>query len=385
MTLLDRIQRNAMSLGVASLLALALGSLANPPQFFRSWLFALLFWLGLSVGCLSLAMIHHLTGGRWGLVIRRIVEAGGRTIFACGLLFVPLAFGLKDLYTWARPNDVAADPLLQHKSLYLNPSFFLARTVLYFLVWAALAHFLSAWSRDLDRGEDDGISRRLRILSGGGLVLLGLTITFASIDWAMSLDARWFSSIYGMVFMAGQALSALCFAVVVLAMLGHTPPLSQVVRSTDAHDLGKLLLAFLMLWAYVSFSQFLIIWSGNLPDEVSWYRARLGGGWGRVGLLVVLFHFAVPFVLLLSRELKRNLQRLGFLAAGLLAARGVELYWLVGPELHREAPAAYWMDVAAWAAIGGLWMSFFAGQLKSRPLLPQGDPELRPRLQAAAG
>jgi hypothetical protein len=385
MSALDRFQRGALALGTGSVLALAGGGVANPTQFFRSWLFALLFWLGLSVGCLSLAMIHHLTGGTWGLVIRRILEAGGRTVFACGLLFLPLAFGLKDLYAWARPQDVAADPFLQHKSLYLNPGFFIVRALIYFLVWAALAHFLSVWSRDLDRGEDPGISRRLRMLSAGGLVLLGLTITFASIDWAMSLDAHWFSSIYGMVFMVGQALSALCFAVVVLALLGRTEPLSQALRPTDVHDLGKLMLAFLMLWAYVSFSQFLIIWSGNLPDEISWYRVRLGEGWGGVGLFLVLFHLAVPFLLLLSRELKRNLRRLGFLAAGLLGARVVDLFWLVGPELHLQGLTVHWMDVAASAAVGGLWLAVFAWQLKGQPLLPQADPDLRPRLQTAAG
>jgi hypothetical protein len=172
---------------------------------------------------------------------------------------------------------------------------------------------------------------------------------------------------------------------VVLALLGRTEPLSQALRPTDVHDLGKLMLAFLLLWAYVSFSQFLIIWSGNLPDEISWYRVRLDEGWGRVGLFLVLFHLAVPFLLLLSRELKRNLRRLGFLAAGLLGARVVDLYWLVGPELHLQGVAVHWMDAAASAAVGGLWLAAFAWQLKGRPLLPQADPDLRPRLQAAVG
>src|SRR5262249_12202853 len=274
------LRRKARWVGLAALVLVAVGGFMSPERFLRSWLFAYLFWLGVAIGCLSVTMIQHLTGGAWGVLICRILEAGGRTLYLFWLAFLPVVLGLPRLYAWARPETVAADPLPRHNAPYLNPAFFDLRAAFYFLTWAALAHFLSKWSRDLDRDSDRVVARRLRSLSGGGLVLLGLTITFASIDWAMSLEAHWFSSIYGMVFMVGEALSALCFAVVVLAVLGDQEPFSRVVHPGPVHDLGKLMLAFIMLWAYVVFSQFLIIWSGNLPEEIAFYRLRLDGGWG---------------------------------------------------------------------------------------------------------
>jgi hypothetical protein len=383
---LDVVQRAALVAGAVGLAASAAGGLANPPQFFRSYLFAFLFWAGLAVGCLSISMIHHLTGGLWGAVIRRILEAGTRTLPLVALMFLPVALAVPRLYPWADPGRVAADPLLRHKAAYLNPPFFYGRAAFYFAVWITLAAAMSRWSLALDAGPDRATSRRLRGLSGGGLVLLGLTITFSSIDWAMSLDPHWFSTIYGVLFMVGQALSALAFVIVCVAVLGVQKPLSDVVRPGTIHDLGKLMLAFVMLWTYVNLSQFLIMWAGNLPEEIPWYIRRLHGGWQYLALALVLFHFAVPFLLLLSRDLKRNARPLAFVAGLLLAFRVADVYWLVAPDTggHGAAPGFHWLDVAIPLGLGGLWLAAFARELRGRPLVPIGEPEIRDLLDEAS-
>lgn len=384
---LDRLQQGAIAVGVLGTLLCVAGAFSSPEQFFRSYLFAFLFWVGVGNGCLSVMMIHHLSGGMWGLVIRRILEAGSRTLFFAAALFLPLAAGLKHVYVWANDEALGADKVLREavekKALYLNTGFFLGRAAFYFLVWAALAYFLSRWSLEQDRAGDPRFGRRMRALSGGGLILMGLTVTFAAVDWGMSLDPRWFSTIYGILFMVGQALSALAFVIVLVALLGGEKPLAAVVSPGSVHDLGKLLLAFVMLWAYVSLSQFLIIWSGNLPEEVPWYVHRLGGGWQWVALALVFFHFALPFLLLLSRDLKRNARLLGIVAGGVFLVRLLDLFWLVGPEFHGHGFAVHWMDVAAPVGLGGIWLAAFAWQLKGRPLLPLGDPELREALEGS--
>jgi hypothetical protein len=382
----DRLERRALPLAGLGLLACAVGLLTNPDQFYRSWLFAFLFWMGMSVGCLSILAISHLTGGMWGLLIRRYLEAGSRLFPLLAVLFLPVAVGLGRLYPWMHPGQ---DPLLLHKALYLNVPFFLGRAAFYFVVWAALAHFMSRWSRELDRGENRKTSRKLRGLSGGGLVLLGLTITFSAFDWGMSTNPHWFSHIYGILFMVGQALSALALMIVSVARTADEKPMQDAVRPGTVHDLGKLLLAFTMLWAYVNLSQFLIIWQGNLAEETPFYLRRFQYGWQYLSVALFLFHFVVPFLLLLSRDLKRNWRVLGNLAAFMLLVRLVDLYWLVAPDLLGHGPQAvrltiHWLDVAAPVGIGALWLLFFARQLRTRPVLPVGEPEIAELLAARA-
>jgi hypothetical protein len=381
----DVLQRRAFVGGAAGLLASLVGALVSPTQFFRSYLFAFLFWNGVALGCLSLLMIQHLTGGRWGLAIRRLLEAGTRTLPLLVLLFLPVAFGLKRIYPWADLEQ--ADHHLREavalKHLYLNVPFFLGRAVFYFAVWLVLALLLNRWSLESDAGMDLRHARRLRSISGGGLLLMGLTITFMSIDWAMSLDPRWFSTIYGMLFMIGQALSALALCVVVISYIGTERPVSAVASHDTVHDLGKLMFAFVMVWAYISFSQFLIIWSGNLPEEITWYLRRLQGGWRFVGLFLVLFHFALPFLLLLSRGLKRRPKMLGLVALWVLAVRVLDVFWIVRPEFPPQGLDLHWLDVTLPIGIGGVWLGAFAWQLKTRPLLPLGEPEVREMLMEA--
>lgn len=383
----ERVRQRALVLGLVGLLACAAGFFLDRGQLFRSWLFAFLFWIGIPLGCLSILMIQHLTGGLWGLAIRRILEAGSRTLRYAWVLFLPLAAGLPYVFVWADHAALEADQHLHHavelKHVYLNPGSFLARAAFYFLVWGVLAHLLSRLSLQQDSGWTRKVARKLSGLSGAGLLLMGLTITFSSIDWAMTLDPRWFSHIWGVLFMVGQALSALALCIIMIARMGGEPPLSRAAVPQTVHDLGKLMLAFVMLWAYVNLSQFLIIWSGNLPEEIPWYIQRLRGGWQVLALLLLLLHFVLPFLMLLSRDLKRSARTLALVAGLVLAMRVVDLYWLVGPELHRTGFTVHWLDIAAFVAIGGLWNSFFAREIHDRPLLPVGDPELDEALEAA--
>ena len=375
---IQRAAARALVIGGVGLAACAIGAIQNPTEFLRSYLLAFLFWCGVGIGCLSLLFIQHLTGGRWGLLIRRLLEAGSRTLPYVALAFIPILLGVGRLYHWAHAGAVAEDPILKHKSLYLNPGFFAGRAVFYFLVWGVVAYFLSAWSQRRDAGPSQRLERRLRGLSGGGIVLSGLAITFSSIDWAMSLDAHWFSTIYGIVFMVGQTLSAFTLVILVVAAMADEEPFRRLVSRDTAHDLGKLLFAFVMLWAYIHLSQFLIMWHANIPEEIPWYLRRIRGGWKYLAWVVVAVHFVAPFLALLSRSTKRDLRRLATVAAVLFAARWLDLYWLVAPSLDRQRLSLHWMDFAAAAGLGGLWLWLFARELATRPLVPQQQPDLQP-------
>lgn len=366
----DRFQRRAGAAGIAALAACAAGAAGSPDQFFRSYLFAYLFWIGIALGCFAIVMLHHLVGGSWGVVIRRLLESGAGTLPLMAVLVLPLVAGLPRLYVWARPEAVAGDELLRHKAPYLNVPFFVGRLVFYFAVWIALAHLLNKWSEEQDRTLSPQVKTRLQLLSGPGLVLYGLTVTFASVDWVMSLEPHWFSTIYGILFMTGEALATLAFVILALLVLVRRKPMADVLKATHFQDLGNLMLAFVMLWAYVCFSQFLIIWSGNLPEEIPWYLRRLTGGWGWVAVVLVVFHFALPFVLLLSRANKQRLQILAGIAGGVLVVRLVDLFWMVMPAFHPGGFRVHWMDLLMPVGIGGLWLAAFVWRLKRRALLP---------------
>ena len=388
-SVLSRIERTGLAVGGVFLLALAAGFAMDRGQFFRSYLLGFLFWVGIAVGSLGLTMLNHLTGGLWGMVPRRFHEAAARTLPAMGLLFVPVVLGASSVYTWAQPEVVAADELLQKKAAYLNVPFFTARAASYFAVWGLLAWLVSSWSRRQDGGADPVRAERLRGLSAVGLVLLSLTTTFAAVDWGMSLAPHWFSTIYGVLFIVGWTLSALSFTIVLMSRLAGEEPFTKVLQPVTVHDLGKLLLAFTMLWGYVNFSQFLVVWSGNVSEETPFYLQRLQGGWQGVAVLLLVFHFALPFALLLSRPLKRNARALGAVAALMLLMQLVDLFWLIGPDLvghgHGDVPLrVHWMDLAATLGLGGLWLVLFARQARTAPVLPTGEPEVRELLVARA-
>jgi hypothetical protein len=372
--------RMALGVGLAGALACAAGAFTDPVQFFRSYLSAYIFWLGIPLGCLAIMMLHHLSGGAWGVVIRRVLEAGSRTVPIMILLFVPLLFGLRVLYVWARPEVVAGDEILRHKSLYLNVPFFIVRAAAYFAIWAGLAWILNKWSREQDHDPDERMVRRFQLLSAPGLVAMVLTITFSSVDWLMSLEPHWFSTIYGALILVGDVLGAFAFVIAAVLWLSTRPPLSEVIQAVHLHDLGKLLFAFVMVWAYFAFSQFLIIWAGNLPEEIPYFLRRLQGGWEWVGIAIVVLHFIFPFMLLLPRATKRNTRLLMRVALLLVVMRFVDIYWMTSAAFNESLSQIHWMDVAAPVGLGGIWLWLFGRQLTRMPLLPLGDPWLQEAL-----
>ena len=371
----DRLERRCLTVGGVALLLSLGGFFLNPSRFYQAYLFGYLFWVGIALGCLSLLMLHHLAGGRWGFVIQRPLEAGVRTLPLMALLFLPLLLGLRDLYVWARPEVVAAQEILRHKQAYLNAAAFFGRAVAYFAIWIGAGTVLTMLSARRDQGAEIGpLTRRMLVLSGPGLLLYGLTVTFAAVDWVMSLEPLWFSSIFGVVFIVGQSLAGLAFVIVAAVLLSGREPLRDAITPQQFHDLGNLLLAFVMLWAYIAFSQYLIIWSGNLPEEIPWYINRLQGGWGVLAVILIVFHFVVPFLLLLSRSTKRRAKVLVLVAAGILAMRFVDLFWLTAPAFHPKSLGLHWMDLLLPIGLGGIWLAAFLWHLKRRPLLPQHDP-----------
>jgi hypothetical protein len=378
-----RLQQRALIAGVVGLLLSLVALFRSPAQFFHSYLVAFLFILGLSLGSMGLLMLQHLTSGHWGIMIRRPLEAATRTLWLVALFFVPVIIGMKYIYgAWLNAPASGEGALSSFQKTYLTPNNFIIRGVIYFAVWLLLAVTLNRWSRrqDVDR-EDRALRRKFKMLSGPGIILYVFGIGFASIDWAMSLSPNWFSTIYGFIFVAGEVISSLCLVIAMLMLLAQTPPLSGIIQRRHFHDVGKLLLCFVMLWAYFSFSQLLIIWSGNQPEEISFYRSRLYGDWGVVAVIVLIFHFFTPFFLLLSANLKRNASQLTGVAFLLVFMRLVDLFWTTRPSFP-DAPAyPSWVDLAVALTLIGFWLAFFARNLKSLPLLPLGDPKLEEAIE----
>jgi hypothetical protein len=366
--------------GAVALILCVIGGFFNADQFYRSYIWSYMFFIGLPLGATALLMLQYLTGGAWGMVIRRPSEAAMRTVPFMLFLFIPIAIGIPHLYPWSHPDLVAHDKILQHKQVYLNVPFFLARAALYFAGWNLIGFALYKWSGDQDRG-DARAGSRLAAISGPGLIFYGFSVTFMAIDWVLSINPHWFSTIFGLLFIAGEGLSAVAFLICVLVILSSRPPMSEVLTHRHLHDVGKLMLAFVMVWAYFSFSQLLVIWSGNLPEEIPWYIRRFGGGWQYIGVALVLLQFSLPFALLLSRDLKRNFKLLRAVAIVVIAMRFVDLYWMVAPDFHQEQFTVSWMDFLMPIGLGGVWLALFLWQLAWRPLMPIGDPHLEEALE----
>lgn len=373
---LSRWQRNSLLVGIAGVLLLITGFLLDREQALRSYLFAYMYWTGMALGSMGILLLHHTVGGKWGMLIRRMCEAGSRTLPYMAILIVPILLNLPVLYPWARPEAVQ-NANLQAKAAYLNVPFFLVRAVFYFLIWTFYAWRLSKWSAEQDRTGDERLIDKMRAVSAPGLVVFTFVTSFAFIDWIMSLEPEWFSTIYGVMFLVGQVLESFAFFIALTILLSKSSPLREYVTTQHLHDLGNMMFAFMVLWAYLSFSQFLIIWAGNLPDEIPWYLRRLRGGWGWVALSLVIFHFATPFVLLLMRKTKRQADRLITICWLMIVIRVVDVYWVVKPAFYNQKLQIQWLDFVTPFAVGGLWMALFFWQLKSQPLVPTNDPRLQ--------
>ena len=389
------ISRRSLVVGIIFSVIAVAGAFLFPngvEKFYRAYLLGFMAWLGLALGSMAILMIRHLTGGGWGTVIRRILGAAMRTVPLLAILFIPMLMGVGRIYPWAMSRASISDEHIREHleknqfitQSYLNFRGFLIRAVIYFAIWNLLSFLLSHWSKQTDHPNAPDNSQRFKAVAGPGLILYGFTITFAAIDWVMSLDPTWISTIFGLIILIGEVLSAMCFAVVVERILYNYKPMSELLRPDFVHDHGKWMLTFIMVWAYFSFSQWLIIWAGNLPNEITFYLRRLSGGWGSIGLILVLFHFCVPFAILLSRPFKRDIRKLVWLAIWLMLMRYVDLFWIVEPNFSKTLSLT-WADVVVPIAIGGFWLAYFFHNLSTLPLVPAYDPDADEVLEPAHG
>ena len=372
------IAQRSLIVGVVFGIVAVILALKSPDEFYRAYLLGFMCWLGVALGSMAILMIRHLTGGGWGMVIRRILGAAMRTVPLLAVLFIPVILGIKKLYIWAQPLENITDKHLREHleditKTYLTTNGFIVRAIFYFAIWNLLSFLLSHWSKQTDHAGAPDNTDRFKVVAGPGLILYGFTISFAAIDWVMSLDPSWISTIFGLVVLIGQVLSAMCFAVVVERILYNYKPMSEMLKPDFVHDHGKWMLAFTMVWAYFNYSQWLIIWAGNLLAEITYYIRRLNGGWGSVGLFIVIFHFVVPFGILLSRSFKRNIRKLVWLATWLLLMRYLDLFWIIEPNFSKTLTFTL-ADVVVPIAIGGFWLAYFFRNLGALPLLPVYDP-----------
>jgi hypothetical protein len=371
---MERVQKSALFVGVAALAVSVIGLFGNAAHFWQSYLFAFIFWAGLTLGCLGIFFLHNVVGGNWGVAIRRLVEAGLKTLPLIVLLAIPIFFALGTLYKWTDAGYRAEHFAVGHKAAYLNPTWFIIRTLLYFLIWIASGYRILAMANEHDRTGDRALFKRIKARSAPALLVFVVTTTLAFIDWIMSLEPDWYSTIYGWMYTVGQVLLTFSFLVAVLVLLSKREPFISFLTKQHYHDIGNLMLAFTMLWAYMSFAQFLIIWAENLPDEIPWYVRRFSGGWGYIAWTIAIFHFFVPFFLLLLRFVKKNPTRLRTLAIWIIIMKMLDVFWIVEPAFRQRGLEVYWTDLVTLIGVGGVWLAVFIWNLKSRPLLASHDP-----------
>jgi hypothetical protein len=366
----------AGGIGVAGVAAATLLGMGNATQFFHSWLVAWLWTLSLGLGGLFFVLTAFVTRAGWSVVVRRLAEHVAATLPVLGVLFVPVALGLSELYPWSRPEVVAGDAVLTGKAGWLSSGPFLVRSAGYLLVWAVMGWWLWRQSRRQDGEGGVAVTRRLQTLSAPALVVFGLTLSFASMDWIMSLDPHWYSTIFGVYFFAGSAVAIFAFLVLLALSLQRGGALRGVVSAEHYHDLGKLLFAFTVFWAYIAFSQFMLVWYANIPEETLWFAHRWHHGWEVVSVALAVGHFGLPFFFLMPRGVKRRRATLWLGATWMLAVHYLDLWWLVMPSLHREGPHPHLLDLATLLGVGGLFLATLALLMRRRSLVPVADPRL---------
>ncbi len=369
--------------GLGTALAVAFGSEDGMHRFWWSYLTAWVYFLTIGLGGLFFVLVEHLAKAGWSVVLRRLAEGVAATLLLAGVLFVPLLFGgIEELYHWTDVEAVAHDHVLEHKSPYLNLNFFLVRVVIYFGFWILASQLMLRYSRKQDASGEWTLTSKMEKLSAPFMFLFALTSTFAAFDFVMSLDAHWFSTIFGVYFFAGSIVSFLALLAIIVHSLQATGRLTKAITKEHTHDVGKFMFAMLVFWAYIAFSQFMLIWYGNLPEETGWYLRRQTGDWAWVGLALLFVHFLLPFLFLLSRGVKRRPLTLVFAALWLLAAHYLDLYWLIMPEYgHGSAgPAFGVMEVATLVGLGGLFVAAWSRMLGKGSLVPERDPRLEESL-----
>ncbi|MGD9589943.1 MAG: hypothetical protein AB7Q37_16370 [Pyrinomonadaceae bacterium] len=393
---LNRLRTVALGAGGIAFIVWAVGLYLDPEQALLSWLLGFIFWGGIGIGSLGLLILQYLTGGAWGVVIRRIVEAGSRTLPVIVILFVPLAIGVMTHTAYEFTHLPPDDYTIKHRGWFMAPESWVLRSAIYFALFGVMVYLLNKWGGEQDKTTNYEDAERYlgkaTAFCGPVMVIYALVVTFSVVDWVMILDPHWFSTMWGLLFVAGWALSCLAFTIALLAYLSERTPMDRVVGRRHFHDLGKLLLALVMVWAYFNFSQFLIIYSGNIPEETGWYITRMSGAWGVIGIMLVLLHFALPYLLLLRQDLKRKAKILATIAIFILVMRLIDMFYLIGPNprinmhgLEKGAFMLSWMDFVAPVAVGGIWLWYFFGQLMKRPLVPVMDPFLEKAIEHGRG
>jgi hypothetical protein len=371
---MERVQRSALFVGLLALVISLIKLFTDPAHFWQSYLFAFVFWAGLTLGCVGIFFLHNVVGGNWGVAVRRLVEAGLKTLPLIALFAIPIFFALGTLYKWTDAGYRAEHFATGHKAAYLNPTWFIIRTLLYFAIWGFSGFRILAMANEHDRTGDPALFKRIKGRSAPALLVFVVTTTLAFIDWIMSLEPDWYSTIYGWMYTVGQVLLTFSFLVAVLVLLSKREPFASFLTRQHYHDIGNLMLAFTMLWAYMSFAQFLIIWAENLPDEIPWYVRRFSGGWGYIAWTIAIFHFFVPFFLLLLRFVKKNPTRLRTLAIWIIIMKILDVFWIIEPAFRQRGLEVSWTDPTTLIGVGGVWLAVFIWNLKSRPLLPARDP-----------
>jgi hypothetical protein len=363
-------------IGGLGLAASVAGYFVDSAQFFHSWLASAIYWLSISLGALFFVLLHYLVGAKWSVVLRRLAENLASPLIFLAICMAVILFGLKELFHWADPEIVATDHLLQGKAGYLNQTFFIIRMVGYFLIWIVLWRFLFSGSLKQDTQPSAKLTKRMRIISAPGMFLFALTLTFASFDWMMSLDAHWYSTIFGVYIFSGSFLSAIAFLSIAVVALRSRGYFKGMVTGEHFHDLGKLMFAFVIFWGYMAFSQYFLIWYGNIPEETVWFLHRWEGSWKTVSLIIVFGHFVIPFFALFPQTPKKNPVFLVVVSVWLLIVHRIDIYWLVMPSLHHHGVHLSWMDGATIIGIGGIFLWCFWRRLVKHPLVPIQDPDL---------
>jgi len=371
----------AAILGVIGLALSGVGYFVDTRQFLFSWLTSLAYWVTVGLGALFFVMLHHLVGARWSTVIRRIAENLTWGLPVLAIFFLPVLFNMQELFAWSRPEVVAGDHLIAGKSGYLNVPFFAIRLAAYFMIWFLLVSLLNKYSSQQDKGSTEQLTKRMRAVSAVGMFLFAITITLAAFDWLMSLDAHWYSTIYGVYVFAGSFLALLAVLVLIVLCLRSKGILKDAITSEHDHDLGKLMFAFTIFWGYMAFSQYLLIWYGNIPEETVWFLHRWTGSWKTASLVLVFGQFVVPFFVLFPQTIKRIPVVMKLVALWLLIMHWVDLYWLIMPSLHHEVHFS-WMDLTSMVGIGGVFLWFFWRGMTSRPLVPIKDPTLEASIRS---
>jgi hypothetical protein len=363
----------ALAAGVVILAVVILAGVSDVKGFYSSYLVGWLLWTNVALGGLGMTMIHTLVGGSWGKIVRRMFEAAMMTIPLMFILSIPLWFGLYELFPWNRPEVLTHNPAMQRRAVYLNPQWFAIRGIFFFLCWTVLALLMRHWSLSLDKGDDLKKQKRMRIVSAAGFILFALTVSFASIDWIISREPHWHSTIIGFIVLAGQGLSVVALSAFILCLAANTAQLKEKITPQAMNDLGNVLMTTVILFSYVAFVQFLILWSGNTEHKSIWYIPRTTGGWQWLGLVLIVFHFFVPFLLLLVRMNKRKRWRLAAIAFLLLLMRWVDMVWMIAPSGTEEHPELHisLLSIAAPVGIGGIWLAVFLFLWRRHPWLPQ--------------